>query len=94
MGEFYFPSYNRVIGVAFDLAELEREIDRLAWENPTAVLYHLRRGHISSWLESIGERELGVELRTVTTIEEAQRKIERYRERSTITLQMHMGHMR
>lgn len=90
---FYFRSYDRIIGKASDVRELEREISRLAWENPEAVAYHLSQGHIASWLESIGEVELAHDLRHATTIYDAQMKIEKYIERSTVTRRMQIGRM-
>ncbi len=93
MEAFYFRSYNRIIGRARDVRELRREMSRLSWENPDAVAYHLRQGHIASWLESIGERELAEELRNVKSIEEAERKIEKYLERTMIEYRMQIGYM-
>jgi len=93
MDVFYFRSYNRIIGKASDVRELEREISRLAWENPEAVAYHLSQGHIASWLDSIGEMELAHEMRSVRTIYEAQMKIAKHNERSMITRRMQMGRM-
>ena len=93
MGAFYFRSYNRIIGRASDVRELAREMSRLDWENPGAVVYHLKQGHIAGWLESIGEKELADELRNVTTISEARRKIEKSVERSVIVHTMQVGRM-
>ncbi len=68
---FYFKSYERVVGVAHDLKELVREMDRLAKEDRGCVEYHLKEGHISAWLDYIGEKTLAKELRRVKSVEEA-----------------------
>jgi hypothetical protein len=93
MGAFYFRSYNRIIGKASDVRELAREMSRLDWENPAAVVYHLKQGHIAVWLESIGEKELADELRNVTTIGEARTRIEKRLERSVMVQRMQTGRM-
>ena len=46
---FYFKRYDMVIGKAEDLSELRKELERLRIEDPLAVLYHIREGHISMW---------------------------------------------
>ena len=71
MRPFYFKSYDIVIGVACNVAELQRELVRLAQENPAALEFHLREGHIVGWLESLNEVWLAEELKRVRTAEEA-----------------------
>jgi len=56
-------------------------------------MYHLGQGHIVSWLYAIGEKELAKELRAVRSIAEAQRRIQKYKERSVIMLRMQSGCM-
>jgi hypothetical protein len=93
LATFYFRSYSRIIGKADDTRELDREISRLAWENPAALAYHLDQGHIASWLESIGEADLAQELRTAHTIYEVQMKLAKYNERMTVFHRMQTGRM-
>lgn len=68
---FYFMSYGTVIGVARSVADLQKEMGRLAGENPGALEYHLREGHIVKWLESMNEREAAEQLRRIQTAEGA-----------------------
>ena len=66
MERFYFISYDRKIGSAKDLEELEKEIERLSIEDPLCVQYHLREGHIVQWLIYIGENESAKKLRGIS----------------------------
>lgn len=79
MEPFYFKSYDRVIGVARDLPELERELARLSREDPACVEYHLKEGHIVAWLNYIGERGLAEILRGVSSPREALSRISEFR---------------
>lgn len=94
MSIFYFRSYNRIIGHASNVKELQTEISRLAWEDPETVAYHLFQGHISVWLKSIGEVDLAHDLQSAKTIYDAQIKIAKYNERSEILHRMQLGRMR
>ena len=67
---FYFKRYDMVIGKAENLAEREKELERLKIEDPYAVLYHIKEGHISNWLVSIGRKELADAVKPSMTIEE------------------------
>lgn len=78
MEPFYFKSYNKVIGVAHDVKELEKEIERLSKEDPAALQYHLKEGHIVSWLNYLGENGLAEMLKGVTEPEEALARIKEY----------------
>ncbi len=55
---FYFMRYNEVIGKASNLQELQSEMMRLQKENPESVMYHIREGHLNTWIESTGNTEL------------------------------------
>ena len=68
---FYFKSYDRVIGVAHDVKELASEMERLTKEDPAALEYHLREGHIVAWLNYIGEARLAEALRGISDPREA-----------------------
>jgi hypothetical protein len=78
---FYFKSYGAVIGIARDLTDLERELVRLAQENPRAVEYHLKEGHIMQWLADLNERELARQLEGEYSVKQAQAKIAAYLDR-------------
>jgi hypothetical protein len=90
---FCFKCYDRTIGVACDVKELNRELRRLAVQDRDAVEYHLREGHIVRWLYSIQEGELAEELEGVRSIEKAQNRIEKYLEKSMVIYRMHHGRM-
>ena len=79
---FYFKSYGMVIGAARNLNDLQDEFERLAQVNPDALIYHLKQGHISGWLNYINEKELAEELKHVKTIEEARIKMNIHRQRN------------
>jgi len=78
MEPFYFKSYDRVIGIAHDIRELEKEMERLVKEDPPALEYHLREGHIVSWLNYIGEVGLAEVLRGVSDPKEALARVRDY----------------
>jgi hypothetical protein len=78
MEPFYFKSYNRVIGIAHDVSELEKEMERLTKEDPAALEYHLREGHIVLWLNYIGEKGLAEVLRGVSDPKEALSRVRDY----------------
>ncbi len=66
MEKFYFKSYDRTVGSAGNLEELKSEMSRLSREYPGSVDYHLREGHIASWLNYIGEKDAAESLSGVT----------------------------
>ncbi len=78
MEPFYFKSYDRVIGKASDLKELERELERLSKEDPACVEWHLKEGHLVAWLNYIGEKGLAEMLRGVTSVREALARVREY----------------
>jgi hypothetical protein len=90
---FYFKCYDRTIGVARDVKELNRELRRLAVKDKDAVEYHLREGHLVNWLHSIHELELAEELIGVKTVEGAQNAVQKYLEKSMTLYTMHHGRM-
>ncbi|MCG3109005.1 hypothetical protein L3N51_01295 [Metallosphaera sp. J1] len=79
MEPFYFKSYDKVVGVARDLNELERELARLSREDPGCVEYHLKEGHVVAWLNYIGERGLAEILKGVSSPREALSRISEFR---------------
>ena len=81
---FYFKSYGRTIGVARNVGDLREELGRLAEENPDAVAYHLRQGHIVRWLEYANQKELAEQLRNVEKVDEARLMVDRYLENSKL----------
>ena len=64
-------SYDRVIGVAKNVRELDKEMKRLAREDRPCLEYHLANGHIVSWLEYANEPEFAKDLAGVINVEEA-----------------------
>ncbi|EHP70125.1 hypothetical protein MetMK1DRAFT_00006270 [Metallosphaera yellowstonensis MK1] len=75
---FYFKSYDRVVGVARDERELETEIMRIGSQDPACVNYHLREGHIVSWLNYVGNRTLAEMLKGVSDYREALARMRDY----------------
>jgi hypothetical protein len=90
---FYFTSYERVIGAAGNIRELDKEMKRLAREDRGALEYHLASGHIVSWLEYTNEPQLAKNLGGVKNIEEAIRVVESYVARSYMIHSMRRGRM-
>jgi hypothetical protein len=74
---FYFRRYDIVIGKAENLEELKRELERLRMEDPSAVLYHIKEGHISMWLAATGKKELADAIKPSMSIEETIRVLSR-----------------
>jgi hypothetical protein len=90
---FYFMSYDRVVGSAGDVRELDREMKRLAREDRPCLEYHLVNGHIVSWLEYLNEPELARELAGVKNVEESIILVERYVARSVLLHRRRRGRM-
>ncbi|MGC8516067.1 MAG: hypothetical protein ACP5OC_08050 [Thermoplasmata archaeon] len=67
---FYFKRYDMVIGKAVNTEELRKELERLKTEDPYAVLYHIKEGHISNWLVSIDRKDLANAIKPSMTIDE------------------------
>jgi len=78
MEPFYFKSYEKVVGVAHDVKELETELERIGKENPACVNWHLQQGHIVSWLKYMGENTLAEMLKDVKDWKEALARIRDY----------------
>ena len=78
MEPFYFKSYERVVGTAHDVRELETEIERIGKQDPACVNWHLQQGHIVSWLKYIGEGTLAEMLKDVADWREAVARIRDY----------------
>lgn len=78
MEPFYFKSYEKVVGIAHDTKELERELERLSKIDPACVEWHLKEGHIVSWLNYIGEKGLAEMLKGVNSIKEAIARVREY----------------
>ncbi|MEM4096148.1 MAG: hypothetical protein QXO43_03895 [Metallosphaera sp.] len=75
MEPFYFKSYEKVIGQARNVNDLETELIRLSKEDPACVEYHLKEGHIVAWLNYIGEKGLAEILKGVSNPKEALSRI-------------------
>ncbi|MCI2415194.1 MAG: hypothetical protein MPF33_08165 [Candidatus Aramenus sp.] len=84
MEPFYFKSYERVVGKAGDVKELERELERLSKEDSACVEWHLKEGHIVAWLNYIGERGLAEMLKGVTSAKEALARVREYNAIKTV----------
>ena len=78
MEPFYFKSYEKVVGVAHDVKELEKEIERIGKSDPACVNWHLQQGHIVSWLKYIRENTLAEMLKGVNDWKEAVARIRDY----------------
>ena len=86
-------SYDRVIGVAKNVRELDMEMKRLAREDRACLEYHLVSGHIVAWLEYANEPEFAKDLAGVKNVEEAVRLAERYVARSVMLHRERRGRM-
>lgn len=89
MERFYFKSYDRTIGSAGNLEELKSEMKRLSSEDPANLEYHLREGHITAWLNYIGETAAAQSLGGVSNVRMALRKLDIQGERGTGRNGMH-----
>ena len=58
MEPFYFKSFDRTIGIACDVPSLYYEMKCQALYDKAALDYHAKEGHISMWLDYIGEHDL------------------------------------
>ncbi|MCI2411985.1 hypothetical protein [Cuniculiplasma divulgatum] len=75
MDKFYFKSYGIEVGSASNLKELNSEIARLSKEDPLCVEYHLKEGHIQSWLLYIGEPDAAKQISEAKTVEELMKQL-------------------
>ncbi|MBB5254236.1 hypothetical protein [Sulfurisphaera ohwakuensis] len=78
MEPFYFKSYEKVVGTAHNVQELEKEIARIGATDPACVNWHLEQGHIVSWLKYIGNNTLAEMLKGVKDWREALARIRDY----------------
>jgi len=78
MEPFYFKSYEKVVGVAHDVEELEKEIERIGKSDPACINWHLQQGHIVAWLKYLGENTLAEMLEGVNDWKEALARIRDY----------------
>ncbi len=91
MEPFYFKKYDETIGIACDVGDLKRELQRLKIENPLSAEYHLKEGHIVQWLDYINEKELASDLKNVTDIDTALAVIEKREKKVKRPAGMHPG---
>ncbi len=91
---FYFTSYDRVIGVAGNIRELDLEMKRLSREDRASVEYHLASGNIVRWLQYANEPELAKDLTGVANADDAINMIEKYLARAVMLHRMSRGRMR
>ncbi|MBO3803184.1 MAG: hypothetical protein JTT11_04825 [Candidatus Brockarchaeota archaeon] len=68
---FEFKRFGTTIAAASNVEELGERLEQLAELDPACVEYHLKEGHISSWLRSVGEPGLAKELESAKTASEA-----------------------
>ncbi len=83
MSTFYFRSYNRTVGRADTLEQLQKEMDRLIKEDVGCVEYHVKEGHIAFWVRSSGYPELANSLARAHNSVEASAMIKDYLNRRT-----------
>lgn len=91
---FYFTSYDRVIGIAGNIRELDLEMKRLSREDRACLEYHLASGNIVRWLEYAREPELARDLSGVSNADEAIQLVEKYIARAVMLHRMSRGRMR
>ena len=91
---YYFTSYDRVIGVAGNIRELDMEMKRLSREDRACLEFHLSSGYIVRWLEYANEPELAKDLNGVSKSEEAIPIVERHVARAVMLHRMRRGRMR
>ena len=91
---FYFTSYDRVIGVAKNIRELDLEMKRLSREDRACVEYHLASGNLVHWLQYANHLDLARELDGIGNVDEAIQLVERYLARAVILHRMSRSRMR
>jgi len=64
---FEFRSYGKVVATVYDVEGLGKKLEILSRIDPACVEYHIKEGHISSWLMSIGERFLAESFKSSTS---------------------------
>ena len=91
---YYFTSYDRVIGVAGDVRQLDIEMKRLLREDRACLEYHLGSGNIVKWLMYADEQELAMDLTGVANPDLAISLVEKYIARAVVFHRMKRGRMR
>lgn len=91
---FYFTSYDRVVGIAGNIRELDMEMKRLSREDHACLEYHLASGNVVKWLEYANEQELAKDLRGVSSPEEAIQIVEKHVARAVMFHRMRRGRMK
>ncbi len=91
---FYFTSYDRVIGVAGNVRELDIEMKRLSREDRACLEYHLGSGNIVKWLQYAEEPDLAMELSGIVNADQAIPIVEKYIARAVVFHRMRRGRMR
>ena len=84
---FYIKAYDQIIGAVVNVSELRKEIARLVQENPEALQYHLKDGHIVRLLNYSKEKELSDQLTDLESVEETHNKISNYVARKSVKVQ-------
>ncbi|MEM3670787.1 MAG: hypothetical protein QW767_03480 [Thermoprotei archaeon] len=82
MEPFYFKSYDKVVATASNVAELGVALERLAAKDPACASWHLKQGHVSAWLTSIGQSDLATLLKGITDPSQAALIVKRFQERA------------
>jgi hypothetical protein len=90
---YYFTSYDRVIGIASNVRQLDLEMRRLSREDRACLEYHLSSGFIVRWLEYADEPELANNLKGISSADEAILVVERYVARAVMFHRMRRGRM-
>lgn len=90
---FYFTSYDRVIGVAGNVKQLDIEMKRLLREDRACLEYHLGSGNIVKWLQYADEPDLAMELTGVVNGDQAVVLIEKHIARAIVFHRMKRGRM-
>jgi hypothetical protein len=91
---FYFTSYERVVGVATNIRELDIEMKRLLREDRACLEYHLSSGNLVQWLVYANEPELANDLVGVSNGDQAVSIVEKYIARAVMMHRMRRGRMR
>jgi hypothetical protein len=78
MEPFYFRSYDKIVGVAHNLQELQAEMDRLLKNDPSCVKWHLEQDHLRTWIDYAGYKALAQSLRGIKDPAEVNARIKQY----------------
>ena len=91
---YYFTSYDRVIGLAGNIKQLDIEMKRLLREDRACLEYHLGTGYIVKWLQYADEPDLAMELAGVVNGDQAIVLIEKHMARAVVFHRMKRSRMR